>query len=144
MERTPTLDQQAQVSLPLQVVGAILNCVEQPMLLADASGRVCAKNAQAERFLKARGLKAKKGTNLFADLFHVAQGAVLDQMRSGEREVNLPLPGADGKPGRARLHWIAEVGWVAVTLEATPERSGGEDAAMQQTLGDLLQEREVT
>ena len=144
MERTPTLDQPVPVSLPFQVVGAILNCVQQPMLLADASGRICAKNPQAERFLKARGLKARKGTNLFADLFQVSQAALLEQMRNGEREVNLPLPGADGTPARARIHWIAEVGWVAVTLEAAPERAPGEDSAMQQTLGDLLQEREVT
>lgn len=144
MERTPTLDQPAQVSLPLSVVSAILNCVEQPMLLADGSGRLCAKNPPAERFLKALGLKARKGTNLFAEVFRVAQGAVLEQMRSGEREVNLPLAGAGEKPAWARIHWIAEVGWMAVTLEAASETPAGEDAAMQQTLGDLLQEREVT
>jgi len=144
MERTPTLDQPAQVSLPLSVVSAILNCVEQPMLLADGSGRLCAKNPPAERFLKALGLKARKGTNLFAEVFRVAQGAVLEQMRRGEREVNLPLAGAGEKPAWARIHWIAEVGWMAVTLEAASETPAGEDAAMQQTLGDLLQEREVT
>jgi signal transduction histidine kinase len=144
MERSPTLEQPGQVSLPLPIVSAILNCVEQPMLLADGSGCVCALNSGAQQLLKSRGLKVKKGTNLFADVFRVSPGAVLEQMRSGEREVNLPLAGADGKPAHARLHWIAAVGWVAVTLEATAERAAGEDASMQQTVGDLLQEREVT
>jgi len=144
MERTPTLDQTARVSLPLPIVCAILNCVEQPLLLADESGRVCAKNAQAERFLKVRGLKARKGTNLFTEVFRVAPDALLEQMRGGEREVNLPLEDGNAKRGRARIYWIAEIGWVAVTLEATPEHTSGDDTAMQQTLGDLLQEREVT
>ncbi len=144
MERTTTLDQPVRMSLPLSIVCAILNCVEQPLLLADESGRVCAKNAAVERFLKARGLKARKGTNLFTEVFRVAPGAVLEQMRSGEREVNLPLADAKGKPAHARIHWIAEAGWVAVTLEASPENAASEDAALQQTLGDLLQEREVT
>ncbi len=130
--------------MPLPILCAILNCVEQPLLLADESGRLCAKNAPAERFLKARGLKARKGTNLFTELFGVAPGAVQEQMRNGEREVNLPLADSNGKPARARIHWIAEAGLVAVTLEATPESATSEDAAMQQRLGDLLQEREVT
>jgi len=114
------------------------------MLLADGSGRLCAKNTQADRFLKALGLKAKKGTNLFVDVFQVAPGAVLEQMRGGEREVNLPLAGQDEKPAWARLHWISDVGWLAITLETAPERAADEDATIQQTVGDLLQEREVT
>jgi signal transduction histidine kinase len=144
MERSPILDHPAQVSLPLAIVSVILNSVEQPLLLADGSGSICALNSGAERFLKSRGLKARKGANLFAEVFQVSPNAVLEQMRNGEREVNLPLAAANGEPARARLHWIAAVGWVAVTLEATAERDAGENAAMQQTLGDLLQEREVT
>jgi len=144
VERTPTLDQTAQISLPLPIVCTILNCLEQPLLLADESGRVRAKNAQAERFLKARGLNARKGTNLFTEVFRVSPSAVLEQMRGGEREVNLPLEDANGKPARARIHWIAEVGWLAVTLEGRPENAASDTATMEQTLGDLLQEREVT
>jgi signal transduction histidine kinase len=145
MERPSTLEQPSpQASLPLPVVCALLNSVEQPLLLADASGRVCAKNAHAERFLKARGLKAKKGADVFAELFRMAPGPVVEQMRSGEREVHLPLADANGKPARASLHWIAELGWIVLAFEVSPAASPGDDAAMQQTLGDLLQEREVT
>jgi len=144
MDRTTTLDRPSQNSLPLHVVAAILNCVEQPILLADGAGRLCARNAAADAFLKTRGLKLKKGTNLFADVFRVAPGAVLEQMRTGESEVNLPLADSEGKPAWARIHWLAEVGWVAVSLEAAKEHPAGDDPAMQQALGDLLQEREVT
>ncbi|HVN07897.1 MAG TPA: HAMP domain-containing sensor histidine kinase [Patescibacteria group bacterium] len=144
MERPATLEQPARAALPLPVVCAILNCVDQPLILADATGHICAKNAPAERFLKARGLKAKKGAEIFSELFRMAPGAVVEQMRSGEREVNLPLAETGGSPARARLHWIADLGWMAVTLESAPGAASGEDAAMQQTLGDLLQEREVT
>jgi len=144
MERPPTLEQPASAALPLPVLCAILNCVDQPIILADASGRICARNAPAERFLKARGLKAKKGSDVFSELFRVAPGAVVEQMRSGEREIHLPLADGNGSQARARLHWIAEVGWMAVTLESATLSGSAEDAAMQQTLGDLLQEREVT
>jgi len=144
MERAPTFDRPQQASLPLPIVCALLNCVEQPLLLADSSGRVCAKNARAERFLKARGLKARKGADVFAELFRVAPGPIVEQMRSGEREVHLPLAEGNGTAARVRLHWIAELGWIALAFEASPPAAPGDDAAMQQTLGDLLQEREVT
>jgi signal transduction histidine kinase len=144
MERSPTLDQASQVSLPLSIVSAILDCVERPLLLADGEGRLCVLNREAERQLKALGMSAEKGANLFTDVFHVPSRAVLEQMRNGEREVNLPVADGQGKPARARIHWIADLGWIAVTLESAPEPVPAEDAAIQQTLGELLQEREVT
>ena len=144
MERPPTVEQPARAAFPLPVVSAILNCVEQPLILADAAGRICAKNALAEQFLKARGLKTKKGSEVFSHLFRMAPGAVVEQMRSGEREVNLPVADTNGNPVRARLHWIAEVGWIAVTLETAVAGASGDAASIQQTVGDLLQEREVT
>src|SRR5208282_5026422 len=144
MARSPILDQPAQVSLPLAVVSTILDCVEQPLLLADGEGKLCVMNREAARMLKSLGLSAKKGANLFTDVFRVPSRAVLEQMRSGEREVDLPVADAQGKPARARLHWIADLGWIAVALEAAPQPAPAEDAAIQQTLGELLQEREVT
>ena len=144
MARSPILDQPAQVSLPLAVVNSILDCVDQPLLLADAQGRLCVMNREAARLLKSLGLSAKKGANLFTDVFRVPSRAVLEQMRSGEREVDLPVADAQGKPARARLHWIADLGWIAVALEAAPQPVPSQDPAIQQTLGDLLQEREVT
>ncbi|HUJ41816.1 MAG TPA: HAMP domain-containing sensor histidine kinase [Candidatus Acidoferrales bacterium] len=144
MERPSTLEPPGRATLPLPIVVAILNCVEEPLILTDGSGHLCARNSHAERFLKARGLKAKKGTEIFSELFRMVPGPVVEQMRSGEREVSLPLADPNSDGARARLHWIAELGWMAVIVESGPSRSAGEDAAMQQTLGDLLQEREVT
>jgi len=144
MERSPILDQAAQISLPLTVVGAIFDSVDQPLMLADGEGRMCVMNRGAEVLLRSLGLSAERGANIFAEVLHVPSRAVLEQMRNGEREVSLPLAGAQGTPARARLHWIAELGWISVALDAVPRPAPGEDAAIQQTLGDLLQEREVT
>jgi signal transduction histidine kinase len=144
MESLPTLEHPLQFSLPFSVVSAILNCVEQPLLITDANGRLCAMNATGKRYLKSRGFSVEKGTNLFMDVFRVSPKALLEQMRGGEREMNLAVPGAQGYGARARVHWIAEVGWISVALEPAMEPGPGDDPTLQQTVGELLQEREIT
>jgi len=144
MGSLPTLDHPLQVSLPFSIVSAILNCVEQPLLITDRDGRLCAMNNAGKRYLKSQGFPTQKGANLFMDVFRVSHKAVLEQMSSGEREINLPVPGAQGYGARARIHWISEVGWIAVALEPAIEPGPAEDPTLQQTVGELLQEREVT
>src|SRR5208282_5384685 len=144
MERSPILEQTAHVPLPFTVVSAILDCVEQPLLIADGEGRLCAMNRQGKLYLKSHGLNANRGANLFQDVFRVSPKTVLDQMRSGEHEVNLPLADAGGNAARARIHLIPEVGWIAVALGPAPETGPAEDAALDQTLNELVKEREVT
>jgi len=144
MERSPILDQPAQVPLPFTVVSAILDCVEQPLLIADGEGRLCAMNRQGRRYLKAHGLNANRGANLFQDVFRVSPKTVLDQMRIGEHELSLPLADAGGNAARARIQLISEVGWIAVALGPAPETAPVEDAALDQTVNELVKEREVT
>jgi signal transduction histidine kinase len=146
MERTSTLDQHEHVSLPFPLLGSILDCVDQPILIANGSGQLCAMNDTGRRYLLLQGFDLEKSVNVFTDVIRVPSKAVLEQMRSGEREVMLPVTDTQGVTARARVRWIAEVGWVAVTLEPVPgqnpEAEGGE--GIQHTLGELLQEREVT
>jgi len=143
MERSPTLDSPLQVSVPFSTLRAILECVDLPMLIADGSGQVCAMNEPGGRYLIAHGVDLEKGVNLFKDVFRGAAKAVVEQLRSGEREVIFPLAGAQGVTARARIHLIDEVGWMAVTLETVQGR-GVDGEAVQPTMGELLQEREVT
>src|SRR5262249_8622792 len=78
------------------------------------------------------------------DVIRVPSSTVVEQMRSGEREVILPVASSHGATARARIHWIAEVGWVAVSLDPALEHPSAGDESLDQTLGELLQEREVT
>ena len=144
MERSPILEQPEQIPLPFSVVSAILDCVEQPLLIADGEGRLCAMNRQGKRYLKSHGLNANRGANLFQDVFRVSPKTVLEQMRNGEHELNLPLADAGGSAARARIHLISEVGWIAVALGPALETGPAEGAAIDQTLDELLKEREVT
>jgi signal transduction histidine kinase len=144
MERSPILDQPAQIPLPFTIVSAILDCVEQPLLIADGEGRLCAMNRQGKRYLKSHGLNSSRGANLFQDVFKVSPKTVLEQMRSGEHELSLPLADAEGNVARARIRLIAEVGWIAVALGPAIETGPAEDAGIDQTLDELLKEREVT
>jgi len=144
MERSPILDQPAQIPLPFTIVSAILDCVEQPLLIADGEGRLCAVNRQGKRYLKSHGLNASRGANLFQDVFKVSPKTVLEQMRNGEHELSLPLADAGGNVARARIRLITEVGWIAVALGPAMETGPAEDAGIDQTLDDLLKEREVT
>ncbi|HMD31406.1 MAG TPA: HAMP domain-containing sensor histidine kinase [Candidatus Acidoferrales bacterium] len=144
MERASALDHPLQVSLPFAIVPALLECIGQPMLIADAGGRLCAMNEPGERYLISQGIDMEKGVNLFKDVFKGASKALVEQLRSGEREVIFPLAGKGGVTARARVHWIAEVGWIAVALEPQLGHLDGGDPATQPTLGELLQEREVT
>jgi len=144
MERTPTLDQQEHASLPLSLLGSILGCVDQPILIADGSGQLTTMNDAARSYLLLQGIDLEKKINVFADVIRVPSSTVVEQMRSGEREVILPVASAHGATARARIHWIAEVGWVAVSLDQALEHPSAGDESLDQTLGELLQEREVT
>jgi signal transduction histidine kinase len=114
------------------------------MLLADASGQLFYTNSSADRFLKSQVINSGGNPNLFTEILHVAPEAVLEPLRHGEPLVDLPVELREGYPARAQLRWLSEFGWVAVTLESQRARPVTEDAAIHQTLEELLQEREIT
>jgi len=146
MERLPTLDLQDSPSLPVSFLGAVLDCVPQPMFLANSSGQLCALNDAGRRYLLLHSVDFEGKLDVFTDVIGVPSRTVLEQMRSGEREVMLPVIRAEGRAARARVRWIAEADWVVVTLEPVSGQSDAahEDEGLQHTLGELLEEREVT
>jgi len=144
MERIPALERTTETPLPLQVVGAVLECVSQPVLVTDATGRLFFANRGAERFLESQGTPPEKNPNLFSEILHVAPEAVLEPLRQGESRVDLPVERVEGHPASARLRWLGEFGWVVVTVEPAPARALAEEAAVHQTMEELLQEREIT
>jgi len=144
MQRTPTLDAHEHASLPLPLLGAILDCVEQPLLIANHGGQLCVMNETGRRYLLLQGIDLERSVNLFTDIIRVPSKAVLEQLRGGEPELMLPVTDPQGVTARARVRWIADLGWVIVTLEPVPGGVPADDGVMQHALGNLLQEREVT
>jgi len=131
--------------LPLSMMGNLLDLLEQPILVAERDGRVVISNLHAKQYLAARGVAAEYHSNLFSNLLHVDPKVIVEQMESGENEVNLRVDCPNGR-AQARIQWLPEPDWLVVRLEPEPstqEPTDG-DAAMQRTVHDLLQEREIT
>lgn len=144
MDHNPTAERSLTGSLPLTVVTGALDALERPVLLADRTGKICVANQHAQRRLAVRGFADMTEVNLFRDVLGVDAEAVLDQLRGGEHEVDLPIPSGEDGAVRARIRWLPEPDWVVVILQITPTLSGAPASEMQHTLEELLQEREIT
>jgi signal transduction histidine kinase len=132
-------------SLPLGMMGGLLDLLEQPILVAERDGRVIIANLHAKQYLAARGVVAENQTNLFTHLLRVDPKVIVQQMESGENEVNLRVDCPTGR-AQARIQWLPEPDWLVVRLEPDPssQEPADGDTAMQRTVHDLLQEREIT
>ena len=144
MDHSPVAEHTPSGTLPLTVVSGALDALERPVILADRSGRICLANSHAQQRLSALGLSQMAEVNLFQDVLGVDAQGVLEQLRGGEHEVDLPLPAADGTIARARIRWLPEPDWVVAVLHVAPAITGASDSEMQRTLQELLQEREIT
>ena len=145
MKQGSAVENRPKESLPLGMMGSLLDLLEQPILVAERDGRVIIANLHAKQYLAARGVAAENQTNLFTHLLRVDPKVIVQQMESGENEVNLRVECPNGQ-AQARIQWLPEPDWLVVRLEPDPssqEPSDG-DSAMQRTVHDLLQEREIT
>ena len=144
MAKISVPEQQTAAPLPLSVVGTVLECIQQPVFVADATGQMFYMNSGAAKFLQSQGVRTGVRPNLFTGVLHVAPEAVLEPLRHGESAVNLPVERQGGDPARAHLRWLAEFGWVVVSMESPGAHPFTEDPAIHQTLEELLEERELT
>jgi PAS domain-containing protein len=126
-------------------LGGILDILDQAVLIVDRGGQVVLANPPAEKFLDAH-LGARSGqANLFADLLHVDAKTIGEQIAAGEHHLEMQVESPKGR-AFAHIRWLPESDWLVVRLETRQAEltgSGG-DAAMQQRVEELLQERETT
>ena len=144
MDQSPVAERAPSGSLPLTVVSAAFDALERAVILADRSGRICLTSQRAQQHLNGRGFTDLAEVNLFRDVLRVDAPAIVEQLRGGEHELDLPLPLADDLIARARIRWLPEHDWVVVVLQFAPALAGAPDSEMRHTLGELLQEREIT
>jgi len=132
--------------LPIELVSGLLDTVETSMLVAERSGRIVVANLRARHWLESQKFAEASRINLFSDVLQIEPKVVYGQLESGEHEVSLEVPSQTGKT-RARVRWMPEPDWLVVQFVASDDRwlvDDCEGCDVQQTVRDLLQEREVT
>ena len=143
--KSVTVEKQAagQASYPL--LASLLDSLGRPLLIADRAEQILFANLQGRDTLQARGLEANAALNLFRDVLQADRDGILGQLERGEQEVNFPLDTVEGKC-RTRIHWLPEPDCLAVHIEPVPflTEAPADQAAMRQTVQDLMQEREIT
>jgi signal transduction histidine kinase len=129
-------------NFPTEHVRALLDIVDKGMVVASRDGRILIVNARAKKCLEEHGKADVPGFNIFEDLLSVDPREISKRIESGENEIE--IVGRTATRGfRAGVKWIPESDWVAIEFANDP---GGndDDGALQPTVQELLQEREIT
>jgi signal transduction histidine kinase len=140
---TIALAEKSRSAVSFDFVGNLLDRVEKSILVADRRGGIVVANLRARQCLESRGLAEARRVNLFRDVLQLDSKSIYDQLEGGEHEVDLEIPHPAGK-ARARIQWLPEPDWLVVQLDAPEERPPLGDSDAQQTVKELLQEREIT
>ncbi len=143
MTNSLTADLQATGQQVFHLVASLLDAFDRPLVVADRAGRILFTNLHAQDQLSPNGATSKTELNLFRDILHTDRKGIVDQLESGEQEVNLQVDSPAGK-SRARVRWLPEPDWLVVYVEPTAPQSLANEAEMRQTVQELMQEREIT
>lgn len=143
MEKAAVSQVRTSGNVGWDVFASFLNTLDDPLLVAERTGKLVFVNAAARVCLEAKGLFDPHHLNLFDDLLHVDGKAVTAQLVEGEHEVSLPVACPEGN-ARARVRWLREPDWLVVQVVDPVPSVTSENEEMQRTLQELLQEREVT
>ena len=131
------------IHFPLDYVRALLDTVEQGVLVTDRDGRLLMINALARKHLASYIKDDLLPLNLFQDLLFLDAGEVSRRIDGGENEFEV-----EGKtsvrPYRVRIRWIPESDWIALQFAGHDEPVMRSEHASQPTVQELLQEREIT
>jgi signal transduction histidine kinase len=132
-----------RANVSLQQVRSFLDTLDHGVTLCDRAGLVIASNVLAQSCLEQLGLDDRRSLNILRDLLQVDAGDILQRMEEGEDEV--ALNGSyGGKHYQARMRWIRDSEWLAVELRVDDVKKPAEPRAIQPTVQELLQEREIT
>jgi signal transduction histidine kinase len=139
---TVAADPKAQTQGVFQLVASLLDALDRPMIVSDRLGHVLFSNLQAQDKLGAQGRQAQPETNLF-EVLGTDRKVILQQLENGEQDVSVVLANSEER-SRARVRWLPEPDWLVVYIEPLPADVSSDEAAMRQTVQELMQEREIT
>jgi signal transduction histidine kinase len=137
------MEQPASSQAVLNLVTSLLDAFDRPLLVTNRGGRILFTNLHAQDLLGSRGLDLTADLNVFSEFLNIDGKGVLSQLQGGEQEVSLPFDHSDGK-NRARIRWLPEPDWLVIYIEPAPADAPADEAAMRQTVQELMQEREIT
>ena len=137
------MEQPASSQAVLNLVTSLLDAFDRPLLVTNRGGRILFTNLHAQDLLGSRGLDLNADLNVFSEFLNTDGKGVLSQLQGGEQEVSLPFDHSDGK-NRARIRWLPEPDWLVIYIEPAPADAPADEAAMRQTVQELMQEREIT
>ena len=129
-------------NFPAGTVRALLDTVDKGLVVANREGQVLMVNARARKCLEEHGKNDPSSLNIFADLLNVSPHEISRRIESGEHEIEITGRTAI-RSFQARVKWIPESDWVAVQFANDAPGQDG-NAALQPTVQELLQEREIT
>src|SRR5215468_7270166 len=121
---------------------ALLDFVDQGLLLSELDGRIVIANLKGRECLAALGHADYRETNLLGDLLKTSPDALLEKIDGGSREVQLEIVSGPSK-FLATVQRVPEQDWLLLQFEQVAG-SPTSDAATQLTVQELLQEREIT
>jgi signal transduction histidine kinase len=140
-------EQPPQAVTLLGVMASLLDAMDRPLLVTDRVGTVLFANVHAQDRLTTGGFPPADQINLFRDLLKMDARNIFGQLERGEQEVVLPVTAGDIET-HVKIRWLPEPDWLVTYLDsspsATPEKSPLAEAQMQQTVHELMQEREIT
>jgi len=129
-------------NFPAESVRALLDTVDKGMVVASRDGRVLMVNARARKCLEEHGKTDLSALNIFEDLMNISPREISRKIETGENEIE--ITGRNGaKDFQARVRWIPESDWLTIQF-ANESKSNDGDLALQPTVQELLQEREIT
>jgi signal transduction histidine kinase len=139
---TVAADPKTQTQGVFQLVASLLDALDRPMIVSDRLGHVLFSNLQAQDKLGAQGRQAQPEANLF-EVLGTDRKVILQQLENGEQDVSVVLANSEER-SRARVRWLPEPDWLVVYIEPLPADVSSDEAAMRQTVQELMQEREIT
>ncbi len=137
---SPTTEQRGSAVFSVGAITSLLDTLEEPLLVAERSGRILLSNSRARKSLESGGLGELSQLNLFTDLLKVDSKRIFGELEGGEHEVKIDIAGED-KNSRVSVRWMPEPDWLIVRLITPPTAP---DPGTQITVQELLQEREIT
>lgn len=144
MRRGPVIELPANEAIPSSVIVALLDLLDQPILISDRSGRILQANRCGRQRLESHGFLLDLGSNLFSDLLHIHPNVISDRIEAGENRIDTKFDCCGGA-AIARIQLLPAADWLVVRIE-DPEKQTipGQIASAQHTVEGLLQEREIT
>jgi len=130
-------------TLPYEHVRALLDTFDKGVLVADRQGLVLLSNTRAQQCLEEHTPRGQKSFNFFTEILQVDPKEILRRIEAGEHEVELNGT-TSAKPFRAKVKWIPESDWLAVEFANEDKIEQDALGSAQNTVQELLQEREIT